>query len=116
MSLSKIKQDYEKGEGSFEFTEINGVKTKVYTKYLTGTLDADAETQIIHGVSDYNKILSINASVFNGSDKFYDKDILYNAVSALKFFLYHSSTKIIFAYVGSTFQGKIYRIALTYYK
>lgn len=45
---------------------VNGSIVPVYTKYLTGTLDANATQNIAHGVADgLAKILSVNMHVYN---------------------------------------------------
>lgn len=95
---------------------VNGTSTKVYTKYLTGTLDADATTNVAHGVADVAKILSVtamcyddNQSVYCGADRYIGSDT--NRCYRLSY----DATNIIITQVGSYLQGNAYRIKIDYY-
>ncbi len=58
----------------YQFFDINGVSTKVYTKYIIGTLASGSPKTVAHGLDDADDILSIsvhvahdnNASLFSG--------------------------------------------------
>ena len=53
-------------EGSFRYVKIDNVKTKLYTKILTGTLDSDSTDQINHGISDAaTKIMNVFNDYFD---------------------------------------------------
>ena len=48
---------------AYWFANVNGTPTTIYTKFLTGTLDAGSSTSIAHGVSGgASKILAANFS------------------------------------------------------
>ena len=51
--------------GGYNNADVNGTKTKVYTKYLTGTLDADSSTSVAHSITDgLTKILSVTVACY----------------------------------------------------
>ena len=104
--------NYEKGKGSWVYSEVDGVKTKVYTKYWTGTLDADNRTEITHNV-DYDKILFCGYSIGRAAGAFYSCGELYDVhAAALTCEFGYNATFIIFSTVGVLWQTGKYRIRL----
>ena len=102
-------------EGGFKYYIVNGTKTKVYTKYLTGTTDADTQTNITHGV-DYDKILSAVVKVKSSTGNYfvYDfKTVSGSAASTYQFEI--SSVDLILYFVGSNLQSKTYMAEVSYY-
>lgn len=52
-------------QSRIQFANVNGVRTRIYTKFLTGTLGANPTSYVAHGVADaLNKILSIIVHVY----------------------------------------------------
>lgn len=105
-------------EGAFNNCDINGTKTKVYTKYLTGTLDADSETEVEHGVaSALTKILNISVNAYEDTDY---SGYLINGIKEVahadrSFFSYYDATNVVISGVGSQVQGNTYKIKIDYY-
>lgn len=106
---------------AYRFININGTKTKVYTKFLTGTLDADAGTDVAHGVAGgLTNILSVNVAC--GSDSgggavalYVVGDHLGRANSATVGFEYwYDGTNVTITAVGTHLQGNAYRIRIDY--
>jgi len=102
-------------EGAYNFAKIDGILTKVYTKYLTGILDSDSLTLIDHNISDYNKIINCNILVGNISSTFNVKEMNRGSDSSYKWEVYITSTQIGINDVGSYIQGQKYRIKIEYY-
>ncbi len=104
---------------SYILSEINyfpvdGVKTKVYTKYLTGTTDADATTNVAHGVTNTN-ILHVSVTVqLSGGATYLVYDMQAAAVAANSFYLYYDASDIILGGVGANCQSQAYRIKIEY--
>lgn len=102
-------------EGSFNNADVNGTKTKVYTKYLTGTLDADDSTSVAHGIADVDKILSVTVLPWNSNDSWYMVSETYTAASANSAYVaVCDATNVIIGGVGSYLQGQKYRIKIDY--
>lgn len=102
-------------EGGYQNADVNGTKTKVYTKYLTGTLDADALTNVAHGISlALTKILHVSAALRTVNTFYiYDHDSTeWNGT--LSFQVTFDVTNIVFSDVGSAMQGQVYRIKIEY--
>ncbi len=95
------------------YSLVDAVKTKVFTKYFTGTTDADAATEIAHGIADIDKILHVSASIFNGS--FYEvSDFRGQATSATLFMdILYDGTNVLLQH-GTTLQSQKYRIKIDY--
>ena len=101
------------GDG-YAFFDVDGVKTKVYTKYLTGTTDSDTATVVAHGIaSGGTKILSVTLAI---------KDSGAN-VRFIEMFLAAgnpgvagnwSDSDINITNVGAVFQGQAYYIKIDY--
>jgi len=56
---------YDSTYSSYYYSNVNGTKTKIYVKYLTGTISSSASVNVPHSISDYNQILSVNVLVYN---------------------------------------------------
>ena len=109
----KAHQDAVVGS-SYRLVDVNGTPTKVYTKYLTGTLDADTETIIAHGVtSGLTKILSLSGAFGTGTN-FEVQDYSQGAFSGPQWFLLFDGANVIVTGVGANVQGQAYRIKIDY--
>jgi hypothetical protein len=98
--------------GPYVTSDVNGTDTKVYTKYLTGTLDADANTNVAHGVTNGDpKILSVSAAAYQDSDGVVQ---VRSQTSAHEFNLSWDDTNIRFTSVGANLQGNAYYIKIDY--
>lgn len=94
--------------------DVNGTLTDVRTKYLTGTLDADSQTNIAHGVTVGN-ILSVSGVAYDDNYAVYvvsDHGGVANADHSFQ--LRYDTTNIQFANVGQYLQGNSYRIRIDY--
>ncbi len=102
-------------QGGYSNCDVDSIKTKVYTKYFTGTLDSDSETLVAHGVTRDN-ILSMNAVIFNTADaEFTVKDYYNQAVAdTIRWVMRYGTTNIRFRLVGTAAQGQKYRIKMDY--
>jgi hypothetical protein len=106
---------HETGGANKAIHPVNGVDTQVYTKYLTGTLDSDDQTDIAHGVSSgLTKILSVTAMV--GVSEYilacdYDRA---SVQSTQGFRAYYNNTTLYIDDVESGNQGQAYRIKIDY--
>ena len=92
---------------------VNGTDTRIYTKYLTGTMDSDASTSIAHGVTAAN-ILSVNPIVHN--DSVYKVVTMFGldesaATDGLD--IYYDATNIVINN-GTKYEGQVYRIKIDY--
>lgn len=101
------------GDG-YVLYDVDGVPTKVYTKYLTGNLDADSSTSVAHGVNAAN-IKHVSVACYD------DNNICYNVVgyresanTSETFRIRYDNTNIIIDVVGSYLQGNAYRIKIDY--
>jgi len=103
-------------EGSFINADVNGTKTRVYTKYFTGTLDSDSATAVAHGVaSGGTKILSAAIFAWNGNtSQFSVNEYNRGAISNDSFNADIGSANVNFTNVGVNLQGEIYRIKIEY--
>jgi hypothetical protein len=104
--------------GGFNNCDVDGTKRKVYTKYLTGTLDADSSTTVAHGIADgITKILSVTAygyedTVYSG---FQIQEFRQGANSgAIEIIVIYNGTNVVFDPVGTNLQGNAYRIKIDY--
>jgi len=103
------------GDG-YVLRDIDGTPTKVYTKYLTGSLDADDTTNVAHGIADVNKILHVSVLCWDDTAnvyRSYDNEI--NPDIDESFRLATGSTNVTISVVGSYIQGNAYRIKIDYY-
>lgn len=95
--------------------DIDGVKTRVYTKYLTGNLDADDTTVFAHGVTA-SRILAASAICYDDNLNTYCTADRYVGVSAADTFrLEFDATNLIFKQIGANLQGNVYRVKIDYY-
>ena len=104
-------------EGAFNNCDIDGGKTKVYTKYLTGTTAAGATTTVAHGITGIDNILSMTSQVFEGAP-----NSIYRVFSAgdgtgatATYLLSYDGTNFELSSVGANLQSQKYRIKI-YYK
>lgn len=102
-------------EGSFRNCDVNGTKTRVYTKYFTGTTDADSETSVAHGIAGGDaKILSCNAIIENSSSSYFVGEQFESADGNNSFSAQFNATNVVFSGIGSNFQSQAYHIKLDY--
>ena len=103
-------------EGGFSNCDVDGTKTKVYTKYFTGTTDADSSTDVAHGISNaLTKILHVSASVFNsGSNKFIHSDYRNGASINDTLSIDHDANSLRLTGLGTNFQSQVYRFKVDY--
>ena len=98
------------------YSLVDSVRTKIFTKYFTGTLDADTSTVVAHGVTGgADKILHVSAGVWNGGTAYLVTDFRGQAESAtLRFDLTWGTTNVTIDDVGTTLQSQKYRIKIDY--
>lgn len=103
------------GDG-YAYYDVDGTKTKVYTKYLTGTTDADATTTVAHSVtSGLTKILSVSGAIYStGAGGYLCEDMHVAATPATAFRMAWDDTNITISTVGSMCQGQTYKIRIDY--
>lgn len=105
-------------EGGYNNVDVDGTKTKVYTKYLIGTLDADSETSIAHGISGVDNILSVIVSIYNSNLSKYTVTDYWNSYRGGNtndmWWIRYDGTNVIIGEVGSRSQGQKYRIKIDY--
>lgn len=92
---------------------IDGTPTRIFTKYLTGTLDNDSSTSVAHGVTAAN-ILSVNIICFDGTDYVSGSYRAADAGATGGFYSFYGTTNITIAGVGTNLQGEAYRIKIDY--
>ena len=116
LSNKKYQDDHVGHDGDgYILRDVDGTPTKVYIKYLTGTLDADAETSVAHSVTGVDNILSVVAYGWNATDSRYDvAENSLAAAASISFFVYYDATNITMAGVGTNIQGQKYRIKIDY--
>ena len=105
-------------EGGFNNADVDSTKTKVYTKYFTGNLDADSETNVAHGVTLAN-ILHVSAACWDDTgshaNNYVISDVWNASTSASQaFILSYDTDTINFTSVGTVLQGNPYRIRVDY--
>lgn len=107
---------YTAGEGGYSTVDVNSVKTKVYTKYLTGTLDADSSTSVAHGVTTgLTKILSVTVACYQDNSAVnVGADFALGLSATSSFQFTWDGTNILIDNVGSFVQGNSYRIRIDY--
>lgn len=103
-------------EGAFNNADVDSTKTKVYTKYLTGTLDSDSTTNVSHGVSSaVTKILAVTVMAFDGVNNSWSvAGFRETDVTATSFRSSFDATNVIIGEVGSNLQGEAYRVKVDY--
>ena len=95
---------------------INGTDTRIFTKYFTGTLDSDADTDVAHGVTAAN-ILAVDvivgtATVFAVMERFLESSPATEATDGAN--VIYDATNIKFFAIGTNYQGQAYRIKIDY--
>ena len=106
--------------GGFQNNDVNGTRTKVYTKYLTGNLDADGQTSVAHGVTaPLAKILNVTVNCSNDGGGGSVANVLCGDYKegddANTGFSYHyDGTNIIITGAGAYLQGNPYRIKIDF--
>jgi len=100
---------------SYRWVSIDGTKTKVYTKYLTGTTDNDALTAVTHNIADFHKILSMTVHIYNGATDYINTTPFYSHSAPNQWISAYAANTVNISSVGANFQGKAYRIRLDYY-
>ena len=94
--------------------DVNDVETTIYTKYFTGTADADSSTNIAHGITNaIAKILSVNAVMYSDSVNKYMANMTGGSVGGT-FKIMYDATNIILDDVTATMQGNGYRVQVDY--
>ncbi len=103
------------GDG-FAYFDIDGTKTKVYTKYLTGTTDGDSQTNVAHGVtSGATKILHVSVAIFSsGLSKYRVSETYIGATAAEAYQVYFGDTNVVFGVVGANLRSQTYKIKVDY--
>jgi len=103
-------------EGGLNNCDVDGTKTKVYTKYLTGTLDANANESIAHGVTTgATKILSVTVHVLDDDvSKYKIGELRKNESSITAYEVFYDDTNIVFLSKGSYIVSNPYRIKIDY--
>ncbi len=92
---------------------VDGTPTAVYTKYFTGTTDADATTNVAHGVTAAN-ILHVSAAIFHLSTAYFVYDFQFSASAPDAFTLSYNATNIVLGNVGTNNRSRAYRIKIDY--
>ncbi len=92
---------------------VGGTPTVVHTKYFTGTTDNDNQTNVAHGIADFNKILSFTGSISNGSE-YIASDYRFSVGTTDVFVLSLASSAVLFTNVGTNFRLKNYRVKIDY--
>lgn len=100
---------------SWEWQNVAGTKTKVYTKYFTGTTLVAGQTNIGHGVTQ-SKILQCTSQIVDlTTGNYVVYDYVFGNVAAFAYLLFISTTNIVFSNVGGNLQGQNYKIKMEYY-
>ena len=101
------------GDG-YILRDVAGTPTKVYVKYLTGTLDSDSSTSVAHGVTAAN-ILHVSVIAYDNSDGVYlAQELFFGSSSTRTFWVKYDATNIVIDGVGSSLRGQVYRIKIDY--
>ena len=95
--------------------DIDGTPTAVTTKYLTGSLDSDDTTEVLHGCTAA-QILDVGVICYdNNSSAYVAHDYRASASTNGSLYVYFDTTKIYIAGVGSNFWGQAYKIKVDCY-
>ncbi len=99
-----------------KFAPVDTVSTEIFTKYFTGTLDADSSTSVAHGVaSGRTKILSLIYTVTDDvTATNIVGDIKTGATAAQACEVRLDDASVIFSSVGANIQGNTYTIKIEY--
>ncbi len=94
---------------------IDGTDTRIFTKYLTGTLDSDNQTDVVHGITGIANILHVSASLFDDVGTVYRiSDNQLAATVAAGFKISYNDTSVFLSEVGANLQGNNFRIKIDY--
>ncbi len=101
-------------EGGYNYCDVNGTKTAVYTKYLTGDLDDASTTTISHGVTTgTTKILTASIITYDGSS--YSAGGMFNSASSAKsIWLAIGADDIVVTNQGTSVRNRAYKIKIDY--
>jgi hypothetical protein len=95
-------------------SSVNGVQTKVYTKYITGVLDNDDETIVAHGISGgVTSILNISVMCGDGTRLLFTENFL-NGNADVGYNATVDDTSIYIRNVGSDLRTHGYKIKIDY--
>jgi len=94
--------------------EIDGSQYKISTKYITGTTDAGATTNVPHGLADATYILNVDGDIQNSAGYWGVKEYNRTPVISDGFTLKYDNINIIFDNVGTNFQGQPYKIKIDF--
>lgn len=102
-------------EGGYDNVDVDGTKTKVYTKYLTGTLSGVAPIDIVHSIAGIDNILFVGVSIFDdGSTKYRAGDNQAANVATQSFTIAYDGTNIRISNIGADILDNKYRIKISY--
>lgn len=101
-------------EGAWRNVKVNGTKTKVYTKYFTGTSDNDDNTSVAHGVTDWTKILSVTTDIGNSASQQEKYGYRESSNANYAFVVVYTATNVEFYDVGVECRLRTYHIKVEY--
>ena len=102
-------------EGGYSNCDVDATNTKVYTKYLTGTTDADTSTSVAHGVTTgYSKILAVSAAVGDGSSMTVCDYFNVTTSAANTHRVSWTATNVVLSAIGTAKQSQRYVIRIDY--
>lgn len=98
------------------YPSIDGTPTAVFTKYFTGTLDADSSTSVAHGITGIDNILHVAVVISNAQvPESYIVSGFRDAVTdGFTHEVFFDGTNVVIQSVGATIQGEKYRIKIDY--
>lgn len=96
--------------------DVNGTPTAVFTKFFTGTLDSDTQTNVTHSIAGgVTKILSVTCSAFNDNTNIFVISDIFTGASTTQAVKYAwDATFVYFIDVGERLQGNAYRVKVDY--
>ncbi len=103
-------------EGGFNNCDVDGANTKVYTKYFTGTTDADSATVVAHGITGIDKILHVSVVVANSNSSNYltGSNFRDAVADTFTYEVTFDGTNVNITSVGAESQSEKYRIKIDY--
>ena len=95
---------------------VNGTGTRIFTKYFTGTTDADSQTLVAHGIAvGLTKILHVSGGIVTSSGvSMLVDDYASTDVTDRGFALSFDNTNVAFSGVKANQQSKAYIIKIDY--
>ncbi len=112
-----VGHDAEGGFNSCDITVVGGAttKTKVYTIYFTGTLDADASTVFAHGVaSGATKILSCVMAAKDSGANVRAAEMFGGSSATASMDMSFDDANVTLSNVGTALQSQIFRVRVDY--